>query len=454
MATSHAETIARTVFIDRFIAEWMEGQNEYWLWEVAVLDRPLPDELIAKALAALLKLVPVLSTRPRFRFWRGHWESVDPGDLSRLVTRKTASAVQQVEELVNNAITDFSDSDPPYFRITSIDGPEEHRLVLQVHHLIVDGDGAKSVFEAFAHCCRELSRDPEWAPTGPRDMDRSWWQMIRQLRWWQFLMAPLVFHFNTLLIIVGLFRRGAIWRVSGDHTGPFPSGPPQQPGYATLIVPAQDVARLKTVMKQAGATINDAVMTAHMTAMALWNRSRNEAFRWVGSGYTGNLRRWWARPAGTFANMSCIKLLWAWEEQLTDSKTAFAALKPKLDREKRFFALDDLWLFLSECFLPEALLKLPAVMFSSLLHKVTRGIAPVTNIGLMPEDAGDFGAATASELSLIAPFFPGQGVLITLTGYKGTLTFQLGFDGEYMEAETAQAYLDLLREQLAGLSEA
>ena len=49
-------------------------------------------------------------------------------------------------------------------RIISINGPSTHYFVIQVHHLVVDGEGLKRICVKFAEIYRELSKDDNWHP--------------------------------------------------------------------------------------------------------------------------------------------------------------------------------------------------------------------------------------------------------------------------------------------------
>ena len=185
--------IASVTAVDRIMWEFMHGRPECCIRAMMHFDGPLSDDILMKALKQLIILTPILSAQPRFRFWRGYWEFVDPEDTARLVSRITASTKEEQKRLADGVMANPADTTkPPYFRVTSVDGPDGSILFLQTHHTIVDAGGAIRMFELFAECYREIEKNPEWEAKTPLCMNRSYGQMMRQLRWWRFFLAPLV----------------------------------------------------------------------------------------------------------------------------------------------------------------------------------------------------------------------------------------------------------------------
>ncbi len=71
----------------------------------------------------------------------------------------------------------------------------------------------------------------------------------------------------------------------------------------------------------------------------------------------------------------------------------------------------------------------------------------MTNIGIIPEQAGDFGHAKATGYSLLAPTVTGGCLLFTISTYKEQMTLHLGCTEEGLTKEDAQAFLALWKEK-------
>lgn len=72
----------------------------------------------------------------------------------------------------------------------------------------------------------------------------------------------------------------------------------------------------------------------------------------------------------------------------------------------------------------------------------------MTNIGIIPEQAGDFGHTQAEGYSLLAPTITGGCLLFTISTYKDVLTLYLGCTEDALNKEEAQAFLCLWKENV------
>lgn len=67
----------------------------------------------------------------------------------------------------------------------------------------------------------------------------------------------------------------------------------------------------------------------------------------------------------------------------------------------------------------------------------------MTNIGIVFEEAGDFGHTKAIDYSLLAPTFPGGTIIYTITTYKNITTIYLGCSEDYLTKKSAKSFLML-----------
>ncbi len=301
--------ITKEAVIDRLLHHWMYKQPTSCLWSIIGLTEPLSDDVIEKALKLLIDAVPILSARLKTRLWHGYWEFVETGNIKRLITRKKVSGRNEANRLLKEIIRNpIAADNPPLIRITSIDLPDDHYLILQVHHNVMDGEGSKQLFSL----------------------------------------------------------------------------------------------------------------------------------------YTINVRRWLGQPEGTFANMSAIYPVVANSDDLVDVHKATKVLKRKFDKSKQNFGLKELWDILSFKIQPELL----ARILSFLIIRAVKKTHALTNIGIIPESAGNFGRLQAKSYSLIAPPMPSPNLLFTASSYKNNLTVHCSFNETHMKPETIRNFMRQFRDNM------
>ncbi len=437
--------VVKEAAIDRPVHHWMHKQPACCVWGVAELDSPLSDEIIEKALVILINTVPILSARLKKGWWRGYWEFVEPGDMKSLITRKRLSDNKRGKRLLKGVIRNPIDADkPPLIRITSIDLPGEHFFILQVHHTVMDGEGAKQVFNLFAEIYRELERDPQWLPHNYPAMDRDWLQIAKHLNWRTFLMVPFIAFKELVALVYILLLRRTASVITGDFPGKNKALYPEDPQTETFLIKETEIKSIKKNLQEHGATLNDLIMSALMTTINTWNSDRGERFSHVFSCYTADLRTWWGPPKGTFTNMSIICTAFAGTEYLSDVRKALKALKPKFDKAKREFGLKEIWDLLILRVQPELISRIAGFLILRLAKKAHA----LTNIGIIPESTGDFGRVSAKSYSVIAPFFPSPNLIFTVTSFKNDLTVHCNFDGTHIKSETARDFIGRFKDNM------
>jgi len=75
-----------------------------------------------------------------------------------------------------------------------------------------------------------------------------------------------------------------------------------------------------------------------------------------------------------------------------------------------------------------------------------------SNVGIIPETAADFGSVKGISCLMNAPVLPGAGIIFTVSGYKGSLTFCCNFNSSYINPEKIKKLLKLFKKNLLLLS--
>ena len=443
--------IVKATIMDRGVYHWMNAQDTACIWGLAELTDALSGPLLTRSLHLLIDMVPVLSARLDLKLWGGRWKSADPGDLSRCIIRKTAKNKEEADRALKDIINSPIDtSDPPFFKAVTIDSDRVHHLALQVHHLVADGEGAKQIFALFADIYKNLEKNPNWAPWSLPDMNRSWGQLMRCLKWHRFFTIPLA-HARETLRMAGLILspKKTTGVLKGDFPGLSDSLLPTEPYFESMVLDSTSLGRLKTVYTRHNAKLNDIIMAAHMTTVSQWNRSRGEGHTHTTSVYTANLRKWWGEPAGTFANMSIIRLIRIKTDHSLTLPGALKQVKKWIDREKKSFGLRELGDFLFLKIQPELIVR----RLGDFINNLVKEMNGVTNIGIIPDAAGDFGRVKAVAYSLLAPPLASPSVIFTVSGFKHRVTIHGNFNAVHFKKETAADFMARLEQNLMMLAD-
>lgn len=435
--------ITKGTFLDRGLYHWMGEQTTASIWGLIELDVPLSGALMEKSLELLIAAVPTLSARLELGLWRSLWKYVDPGDISRLIRIQDTDTREDADRLLKDVVRNPIDTDaPPLFRITAINAPDVHYLALQVHHLVVDGEGAKQLFMLFAEIYRELAKSPDWQMSSYPVVRRGWGQVMRYAKWRGYLMAPWVHALETISMLgFFLFRRK---ESSGIIKGDFPeateSAVPVEPYYEGISI---DKTSLKK-MKKFNVTINDVMLAALMATVKDWNESLGKSSSRIVTGYTADMRIWWGKPSGTFANLSIVRLLSINAKKVENVYHAVRVVKSKMQKAKKRFGVKEIW--------DMALMALQPSFFGKMAGRVipelTKDIHALTNMGIIPDIAGDFGRAKALSYSLLAPPLGSPCVIFSASSYKNHLTIYGNFDAVHLKRETAERFMALLKKNI------
>ncbi|MCI5141903.1 MAG: hypothetical protein D3909_09305, partial [Candidatus Electrothrix sp. ATG1] len=166
---------------DQIFWNLVGDQDLFCIWAIASLSEPLQEALVEKALKYLLQTVPILNARPVTTWFSGKWQFLAQKDVADLIIRfQTTSDEEAEEQLQKVFINPINAKKGAMIRLCSIDGAKKHFFVIQVHHLVVDGEGVKRICTQFAEIYRAVYRDPNWQPVGILDPCRSLGQILQQ----------------------------------------------------------------------------------------------------------------------------------------------------------------------------------------------------------------------------------------------------------------------------------
>ncbi|MCI5121492.1 MAG: hypothetical protein D3908_09945, partial [Candidatus Electrothrix sp. AUS4] len=164
---------------DQVLWNMVNDQDLFCIWALVTLTEPLQDVLIEKTLKYLLQIIPILNARPVTNWFSGKWQFLAQEKVSDLIERvRTNSVAETKAQLQKIYNTSIKATDGAMIRLHSIDGPESHHFVIQVHHLVMDGEGVKRVCGQFAEIYRGLFYDPNWEPDQEPYLCRSHAQLL------------------------------------------------------------------------------------------------------------------------------------------------------------------------------------------------------------------------------------------------------------------------------------
>lgn len=331
---------------DQIVWNLVNDQDLFCIWAMASLTEPLQDGLIEKALNYLIQTIPILNARPVTTWFAGKWQFLPPEDVAQLISRVQTTNNNETEEQVQKVFTTpINARKGAMIRLHSLDGPERHYLVIQVHHLVVDGEGLKRICAQFAEIYRALYQDPDWQPDQMLDPCRSLGQILYQARPFRLLTA--------LPASLGLLAKTP-WNLRQMkegyrliHTaGPAPL-PSRQPYFSSISLTQENMQAATVFTRRRQTTIHALLMTSFSLATVAWNTRRGDERNRLSFFHTANLRRWWGEPSGTFANFSVV--VWHKEDiaNLHSPSLALITTTAKLEQAKNGLGLMP---FSSACF--------------------------------------------------------------------------------------------------------
>ena len=439
---------------DQVVWNLVGDQDLFCIWAIASLAEPLQDVLLEKSLKYLLQTVPILNARPVTTWFSGKWQLLAKENVGELIRRVEATSDAETEEQLQQVFTHpINAKDAVMIRLHSIDGPEKHYFVIQVHHLVVDGEGLKRICAQFAAIYRAVYQDPSWQPIHVLDPCRSLGQILRQVTPSR-LLTTLPAYLTSLIRLLakvapalGQRKKAGYRLINTAGIDNDPALASLSPFFASIILEQEVMLKAKTFRQRRNVTVHDLLMTSFSLAIMEWNTERGGKRNWLRFFYTANLRRWWGEPSGTFGNFSVVLTHEEVFHNLQSPSLALAATKAQLDQAKKAIGLDSFFVTILLPALPYFLLRRLSLYLKEKILVFARHNQAMTNIGIIPEQAGDFGHTKAEGYSLLAPTIAGGCLLFTISTYKDVMTLHLGCTEDALSKEEGQAFLRLWKEK-------
>jgi NRPS condensation-like uncharacterized protein len=425
---------------------WLgERLAPFQLWGFWDLPRPLDADRLAAAAERLVARHPLLGCRLRVGRFGAAWvplAGLRPADRVRCTVVDDRAAAEAATARVVETVLDVEAG--PIFAVRCFEWGGGGRLVLHVHHCLVDGFGFLRLMEDLA----AAYADPGAFPASPLVPGRTAWQVGRRLRPRHWLAMP------------GVFLREQILRfLLAPDLLPFAMDRASRPGgglgrgrYAAVDLPPEAWRALHRWCLAEGVTLNDYLMTATLVALAAWNRSRGAADERaaVPLGFASNFRLRYAPQATAVANLSATHPFWVPLREIDDVPRTLPRVRARLDAlKRRGLGLDSLGMSLSAGLLPFALRRRLVDATLEVLARWIRRMNALTNIGPLPERAGRFGPALLAErCAVLAPMFAPPTMMFTATTYRDRATLLIGYDGRGLSDGAAASFAALLEAAL------
>ncbi len=260
---------------------------------------------IEAAFGRLLGVHPVLDCRFERRFWRCRWVPVDaPAGASVCIETWPVDLDRRTQAAIAEEIA--PERERP-IRLTVLRGEGRTRLILNLPHLVADGNGVLTVMQELA---AQLTGTGHVAPVGG---SRSVWQIARALGPGQLIPALRAMFGEMVRTLSVPFL--AIWSAGFERnrTGRTPLP------VRRLLLNESETSRLHDFCRGEGATINDGLVLA-----ALGVAARRVGEKTVGAFYTINLRRFLGEPRPIVANLSGFDMVTLDAQQVGDPRAALA----------------------------------------------------------------------------------------------------------------------------------
>lgn len=440
----------RMTGMDQFLWNLANDQDLLCIWAIAILEEPLKDYLIKKSLEYLIKTIPILNSKPIVNWLYGKWQFIEKTNAEDLIIRINAKTDEETgEQLHKIFLNPINAKAFSMIRLISIDGPSKHYFVIQVHHLAVDGEGLKRICVRFAEIYQELYENKEWKPSQILDPCRSWQQITKNFNLRHLFFIIKSFITNTISgMIASATRNRARYKIIGDVRCDYMKDFREPPYFEAITIDNEIMLKLKAFTKNQHCTVNDVLMSSLSLATMEWNRDRGDDRDFLRFGYAVNLRRWWGEPSGTFGNFINIAIHDEIIENLRTSSSALKCTKSKTDKLKKTIGLDGFFIMMQLKLIPYFFISRLTLMFKEKIFEFIRNIQGMTNIGIIFEEAGDFGHTKVIEYSFLAPTFPGGGIVYTITTYKNKTTIYLGSSEDYLIKTSARSFLRLWKRMI------
>ncbi|MFH1438907.1 MAG: hypothetical protein ABIJ56_24590 [Pseudomonadota bacterium] len=430
--------------------------DRYWSPQIICgridFNGPVDEQRLLAAWERLCFRIPVLRSVLRLFDGEGFFEVLEPGDLKRFLTVVHDQSGQRAAADEHRFVTRAIDAETAApVRMWLHHRPGGDRLVVKVHHTSFDGSGFKSALAVLADCYRagtagcppreesvlpvERSEEQVFGKTGPG----------REL----VLLGRAALSMAAKRSVMG---DNAIWT---DRPAPTARRGAIQPRLRQITLEPGCFEQFYGYCKSRGATVNEGLLAALDVAVAGWNAAHGLLRDVYPLGFTADMRRMAPELAGEpvkgiFCNLSSAEAVAMPASRLTDLSSALESLLPELGEMKRrhmgaagVFAFRKMTLGLPP--------RVARHWMTPLARRVVRGLQrsfTLTNMGIIPDEAGDYDEIKARAMSMWAPVFPAPQMYMSATSYGGALTLTPSYDGAGLSEEAADEFEAVLRQVL------
>jgi NRPS condensation-like uncharacterized protein len=443
------QNFIRMTGMDQVVWNLTNDQDLFCIWGIASLEEPLRDDLVKQTLGLLIKTIPILNCKPVTNWLHGKWQLIEKKNVDDLIVRiKTKTDAEAQEKLNAVYVNPINAKKMSMIRIHSIDGPLKHYFVIQVHHLVVDGEGLKRICLKFSKIYQELYKNKNWRPTEGFDPCRSWLQMAKNFSLYQLWLVLKAYVLNISRLATAVYQNRIHYKIADDSGDDKKACGKPKLYFENVVIEQPAMLNLKAFAKQHHVTVNDILMASFSLAAAQWNMDRGDEREWLKFAYTANLRRWWGEPSGTFGNFSVLLMYDEDIKKLQTPSLALSTIKSKMDRTKKHIGLDGFLTMMQLKLVPYFLIRRFSLWVKEKLSEFIRHSHGMTNIGIVFKEIGDFGHTTATGYTLLAPSFPDGGIVYTVTTYKNVTTIYLGCTENCLKKESARHFLLLWKQKI------
>jgi NRPS condensation-like uncharacterized protein len=424
------------------ILYWMRGSHDGDIRCVVSFEGRVDDKRLDRAARLCLEAEPVLASR-FVRHWRNpHWERAASSVLEKHGGVKVLEAPQSRETLekflVETPPTELYEG--PQIKFFLLRGANDDTLLIRINHVAGDGGGLKDAVALLGRIYSALEENPDFKPT-PSD------PLLRGLR-------PVFSRFG-LKDHLGIFGRSI--KDAAEFMSPprwfFKPLAKKELTCSTLVTRFIEKERFAAIIARAreyGATVNDAFMAAHLTALDK-TLTPGRRPRLV---VTADLRRFMegGRAPGV-CNLSGFFYL----DIDSGAKHFDACLKQVTSKasglKNDYLALGNFPLTAAAF----AALPLPlALKFHDLLGDLQKkqcqnasAVAPLfTNTGTMDSPVSAFRGQKAKNAFITTTVAHPPVLSLCLSGFGGGLNLTAGFCADFLSRQQVEAFLDQLEKEL------
>lgn len=382
-------------------------------------DGPLDYERLGRALRLCMDAEPILGCRFVPRLVSPYWERLSTRDLDQAGILKTHRAdvgsCEYEENLFRSRHIDVESGPQVCALLIRHQGTD--RLLLKISHMAADARGMQETACLLARLYRTLSEDPGFVPL-PNLGKRTFGQVYRNLP--RDCLLHFIRDYLTKGLDIGWIARTMVHPSRRDRSGVWSA--------VIKRFPASRVQQLKAYGNRNGVTLNDLFTAALLRAVALHSGWKRESLPRIGG--TIDLRSPYLPDgkAEAVCNLSSVYFISLWKGTSTDFPATLANVKRQMARVKcntrGLHFLFHLWL--SGLFLPAGL---KVAMWRAILNsgcKSKHRPLFLTNVGPIDERALNFGTPRVVQAEMIAGAIYPPFLLITLSGFSGTLTMSTG----------------------------